>query len=118
MQERTREYVKRCPMCGELFFTLNSRKIFCNDDCGKRFRRASFLLDEDSEYDYQVDDYLGDSIYISTQELHREPTDIDRVKLYRLLVDFNIEPDIPYFPSIKKMNDWKRKQISNIYSLT
>lgn len=106
---------KRCFVCGRVFVPTNGKQICCSEECTGEYRNERDRLcwfDTNGELiNIEIDDFLGDDIFISNQKLKSEPQLFDKVKTKKILSDFGINCDIPDFSTLQDLQNWKRKQL-------
>lgn len=104
---------KKCFVCGRIFVPKNGKQICCNEECAKEYADIiRYTYYRDDMFNHQeIDDYLTDEVFISEAKLKLKPSLTDKIKVKKILSDFEIQCDIPDFDTLNDLNNWKRNQL-------
>lgn len=109
---------KRCFVCGRVFVPTVNNQICCRDECTAEYKYEYKRLYWDDMLqemvDPEIDDYIGDNVFITKEQLLSSPNLSDRIKVRRVLSDFGIKCEMPSFKTFKEMNDWKNEKLAII----
>lgn len=92
------KYEKKCKSCGEVFFSSDPRKDFCNRKCKK-------------DYCDYVDNSTLENPCISEKDRKELPTKEYIKEINFLLKDFGIDIEIPNFNTVAELDRWKHKVV-------
>lgn len=106
---------KKCFVCGRIFVPKSNSQQYCSKECSNayRYERKRMYWDDvlQETVNVEVDDYVGDNVFISNDTLRSTPQLSDKIMTKKILSDFGIKCKIPDCSTVKELNDWKKKKI-------
>lgn len=109
---------KKCFVCGRIFVPKVNNQICCSKECRLQYREGINKLcwrsPDGNLVNAEIDDFLGDDIFIADTKLRGKPQLSDKIRVKKLLSDFGINSEIPDFATFQELDSWRKDKLGII----